>query len=169
MIRIAIERVQYVLIEMKDGQEVVQQYTDTCPEVTGQMFVRKSTRTLLVQEFDNLSIAPIVALLNQLKETPLCACGHPKHEGPCRVIVSPNNTLYGNDKACDCEHYRTTEQALLEGMAKKAAELDAKMQVTLAKSNADLKRAVERQSELLDEVNRITRSRDRLLSKGRKR
>ena len=55
---------------------------------------QQERQTLLVQEFEDLRIDPIVALLNRLQEPPLCVCGHPEHHGRCRVLVSTSRSMW---------------------------------------------------------------------------
>ncbi len=125
----------------------------------------KERQVLLVQEFEDLRIKPIVALLNRLQETPLCTCGHPttKHEGglgKCSNVRNDGPT-YMSDRRCDCQRYESRGKAEFR-------EYREESEATLAESKARTAAAVERQSELLDELARLTRSRDSLRRRSKK-
>ncbi|KKL71091.1 hypothetical protein LCGC14_2098360, partial [marine sediment metagenome] len=120
---------------------------------------------LLVQEFNDLRIEPIVALLNRLQETPQCVCGHSKHTGECRV----SKDGFGmSSRTCDCKHYQThTEQAYQQSV--KALGIKADQASTIA-AKAEQKLACREQTirRLESDVAKLTRSRDSLLRRSRK-
>ena len=121
-------------------------------------------QVLLVQEFDDLRIEPIVALLNQLHETPLCTCGHVDtvHEGKIgRCSAAPVDATTYTSRKCDCRGYRTRVQARVESAERMAVEMATKSEATLAESKARLGTAEK-------EIDRLTRSRDSLLRRSKK-
>jgi hypothetical protein len=60
------------------------------------------SRTLLLQDFEHLEVAPVVAFLNGLVAPPLCRCGHSKemHTGGCSAWDP------GGFGTCDCKEYQ---------------------------------------------------------------
>lgn len=54
------------------------------------------------------------ALVNGLKGTPDCTCGHVRHEGACNQAVPwLVGGFDGGFKACDCKTYRPNESQLV--------------------------------------------------------
>ncbi len=124
-------------------------------------------QTLLVQEFEALPIEPIVALLNKLQETPPCACGHSKHEGPCRVVVSQGMSMYDTEKRCDCQRYRTMAEADLEREATRQETKADNAMTIAAKTEQKLAHREQTICGLERQVASLTRSRDSLRRRKR--
>ena len=155
MIRITIERIEYQ--GMTAGElGMVHEY-----QPLGEHTERR--RTLLLQEVDDgaIDVADVVALLNNLEPEPLCHCGHPGHAGECKVGSLMNQ--------CRCRRYETRAR-------KDQRELEESLRGNVSDANI---RAVKAEGKLhareqvianqRHQVEKLTRSRDRLLSQKRKR
>ncbi|KKN24071.1 hypothetical protein LCGC14_0898470 [marine sediment metagenome] len=120
----------------------------------------KECQVLLVQEFNDLRIEPIVALLNRLQETPLCTCNHSdtKHEGgtgacSARLQDVPAYSV----RCCGCKKFMTW------------AQTDAQTVLTAAaKFQAQLERSESEVTGLKAQVATLTRSRDGLRRRSKK-
>ena len=152
MIRVTIEKITYMLIDPKGESEAVVQYTDMRPQVTGPAIVSEASRTLLLQEVEDLHIGPIVAYLNGLQTPSVCSCGHPKHRGRCTVYM--DERLGYSGKRCECTDYRTPEQS----KADKVGEALLQSECTLASTETKLEAAQ-------DEIEQLTSRHENLLKR----
>ncbi len=162
MIRVKIEEIAYMLIDPKDESETIVQYTDMRPQVTGPAIIREASRVLLIQEFDDLRIEPIIALLNRLRETPPCTCGHltTGHEdgiGKC-LVVRDSGPAYVSGRECGCQRYESRGRAEFREYREKADK-------EKAISEGRLSEVIQQRERLHSDVARLTRSRDSLRSK----
>ncbi len=128
---------------------------------------QKESQTLLVQEFEDLHIEPIVALLNRLQETPLCTCGdlatmHAGGLGKCSAVRKDGPT-YMSDRSCDCQRYESRGKAEFRKFREEAEKENATLQGRLSE-------VIQQRERLHSDIARLTRSRDSLLTrrKGRK-
>jgi hypothetical protein len=151
MIRVEITETTW---QTENGMPCTNEPVDTGADIP----ILKTERTLLVQEFSELNITPIVALLNGLQTEPMCSCGHPKHSGRCNVVKNEGSMgmTYSRDQ-CDCKDYRTPEQA----KADKMGEALLQSECTLAGTETKLEVAQ-------DEIERLTRRHDNLVRRRKK-
>ena len=133
------------------------------------------SRVRLIQEFDRLAVEDVIALINDLEPLALCICGHPTSAhsggvGKCSYHGNPAGggmmDLLGNH--CGCERYRTKIEDRIDGLQD---EVDNALQ-----ENTRLHGVLDERETfnlmLREEISRLERSRDRLLSdraKKRKR
>ena len=129
-------------------------------DVEAEVPVVETQRTLLVQEFTDLPLEPIIALLNRLQEAPLCRCGHQRHEGRCQAIVS-SGAMYSSADRCDCQRYETRGKAEFREFREKAEKENATLQGRLSE-------VIQQRERLHSDVARLTRSRDSLLRRSKK-
>ena len=124
---------------------------------------QKESQTLLVQEFEDLHIEPIVALLNQLQETPVCHCGHlnTEHEGN---IGRCSATLKSIPRDCGCTHYHT----LAEDEMNRAQKAFNEARDRLAQREGELRQVIAQRERLHSDIARLTRSRDSLRRRSKK-
>ncbi len=125
----------------------------------------KECHVLLVQEFEDLGIQPIVALLNQLREIPLCTCGHLNagHEGgigKCSDVRNDGPT-YMSDRRCDCQRYENRGKAEFRKFREEAEKENATLQGRLSE-------VIQQRERLHSDIARLTRSRDSLLRRSKK-
>ncbi len=120
-------------------------------------------QVLLVQEFEDLRIEPIIALLNQLQETPVCHCGHlnTEHEGN---IGRCSATLKSIPRNCGCTHYHT----LAEDEMNRAQKAFNEARDRLAQRESELRQVIAQRERLHSDVAKLTRSRDSLLRRRKK-